>query len=308
MQKLLRTVLDNIVDNPVEEKFRCIKDAAVRKRCGDGDGSYLQAAAILVSLGFVVVDKGDAPWWMLPAEPDGGQLERLRDAQRRLGATYEPAATTQELSSPALPAHGLAVSLGDLARPAVLSVDTPYGSLCVVAYPEICVQLVSAADFPCWAAGGSGRHRGRPTGLAADHRALLSVCNLCEGFSVAAHWIDWQGSERTDPNLVSQPQRAEMVQTWTLHSFSLRLHPSQQVVLGGVRVTERPHHTGGHTVVFVTRGSPDSLDLAALAKRCQRTMESAGEDPREPPEGAGQQGRRPAPPPPGASRGRFWGS
>eukprot|EP00928_Gymnodinium_smaydae_P030263 TRINITY_DN22547_c0_g3_i1.p1 TRINITY_DN22547_c0_g3~~TRINITY_DN22547_c0_g3_i1.p1 ORF type:complete len:363 (+),score=44.24 TRINITY_DN22547_c0_g3_i1:54-1142(+) len=306
---LLHTVVGNLVDNPRETKYRRVKDAAVHKRCTEA--AYEQAAVVLRSLGFVVLDEGESPCWWFPQEPEGDKLNRLAKARQQLAIQRDTnwSGDASASSVPNVPLPRLQVPLTELARPATVQVESPVGTLHILAYPDVFVQLVPPSEFQAWASSGSGRLRGRPTGLRADQRALLSICNCCEGLTVTAHWIDWSGSERTAPNLTSWPNRCEMVQTYVLHNFALRLYPQQQVVLCGIRITERPHHTGGHVVVFVTRAAGgDALDLPGFAHKCKRIMEDARADPREPPEAASHQGRAPAPPPPSQSRGKFWGS
>lgn len=306
VKELLRTVVGNLVDKGRDDaKYRRINDAAVRRRC-TGD-AYNEATSVLSSLGFALGNEAGAPAWSFPGELEGEPLRRLIDARNEWTPSLGSSAGSTQATTP-LPATVSATVPGDL-RPTMLKAETPVGPLSVLAFPDAFVQLVQVQDFESFRACGSGKVRGRAYGMRADQRIMLTVCNLCPGVCVTGHWIDWTGDERMSPNVVCNAPRPETVQTYILHSFALRLSPQQQVVLCGLRVTERPHYTGGHVVVLVVSGSdPKAFDMAALASKCQQIMVQAGDDPREPPEAASRQGPPPAPPPPSHGRGKFWGS
>jgi len=309
-QQLVHTVAGNLVEFPREQKFRRVKDSQVRKRCSES--GYVEATVVLAALGFVLDAEAT---WCYPDEPQGDRLRTLRDVRDKLSNCPSVArkarsfADSAVTASPSASGGAMCVSLGDLGRPSTLKITSPAGNFSLLVYPDAYVQVVAAVDYPGWAFTGSGRVRGRVTGVRADQRVLLSVYNGCEDQTVTAHWIDWAGSERISPNLVCTPKSTQTELTYILHNFGLRLSPQQQVVLGGVRVTERPHHTGGRVVVFVTRDAdPSALDFRVFAAKCKEIMETVGEDQRDPPEESSRQGRAPAPPPPSANRGKFWGS
>jgi len=312
---LLHTLVGNLVDHGHSDpKFLKVKDSAIRKRCNP-EGSYDEATAALACVGFMLDGSSDAACWCFTADFDDSTLQMLDKIRRHLtlaaaGGTAGEASSVLLMTNSSASTHAPAVALMDL-RPNLLQVDSPVGALCVAACPDAFVQLVPPADFEHFAFKGSGRVRGRTYGLRADQRIMLTLCNRVQGASVAAHWIDWSGEERTAPNLVSQPSSHETVQTYILHSFAIRLHP-QHSVLCGLQVAERPHHLEGKIVVYVTLAYDPlvqaSTGFAELAKDCQRVMAHVGEDSREPPEAVGRQGPAPPPPPPSTVRGKFWGS
>lgn len=179
-------------------------------------------------------------------------------------------------------------------------------SLRVLAFPSGFFELVAPEDAATWARfNGSKRRRGMwMRGPYVDDRAMLTVCS-CTQAAVAAHWVSHSGEEQLKPAATSPPfGRCDAIQTWVGQAFILRLRPQQQVIVCGLRLVARPPQTNGRLVVIVADAAETRLD--GFTTQCDAVLAEVGDDPREPPEH--QQGRAPAPPPPGGTNRRGpWG-